>query len=650
MNRSSTLDRPAPRAVLIVGGGAVTFAVAFLFRFLSAEFTNDHFMHLAEGRQVLHGEWPARDYFDFGLPLQAVTSAVTLLWSGHNLYGEALVTVAFIAAGVALTFVVSGHLSRSLPVAGAAAMVALLASPRLYNYPKAFFYVLALWAAWRYVVRPRGRRLALLAVVIGLAFLYRHDHGLYIGISTIALFGVLHWSQPRTGLVAFAKYAGIVLLVISPFLLFVQLTVGLPWYVSDLRPGAQSSIAPWFNPLPINIDPSMPPVVIDPPAERRFHVRWAETVDLTTRGTLERKYRLVRPHAEGESTWSYTTEDEGHANIRALVDDPAVADTNGIDRGAGVLAVRELWYEWLQRRVSVLRMHVLPGLLTRSNALSFFYYLTTAIPLIGLIVLATVTWRGRIDPTEGSVAAMSVLLSLIVVQTLVRGSPDSRLPDVTATVCVTAAWIAGRLRRVEAAALHRAGLTAATLVWLLAVWSVGTNAHAGDALTASRILVGPAAIADRFSLMHSRLTRRPIDTWSDDENGYRALSRYAFACTQRDDRLLVTWFEPIIYFYAERYFGGRHPFFDGGWQDSIRDQQATVDRLSQQRVPIVFIRDEFELMFRKYFPLVARYVDQNYLKSVVHEHAEQLSGYQVWVDKARTPVRTDPRFGLPCFR
>jgi hypothetical protein len=645
-----TALRSTPNPLLVLAGGGLTFVLAFLFRFLSAEFTNDHFMHLAEGRQVLYGEWPARDYFDFGLPLQAVTSALTLLWSGQNLYGEALVTVAFIAAGVALTFVVSAHLSRSLIVASAVAVVALLASPRLYNYPKAFFYVLVLAAVWRYATRPTGHRLAQLGCAVGLAFLYRHDHGLYTGVSTIALFVVLYWSKPIAGLVAFAKYAGIVLLVIAPFLLFVQFTIGLPWYISDLVPGAQSSIAPWFNPLPVEIDRSLAPFVIVPPAERRFHVRWADTVDATTRGTLEQKYQLERARAEGGSTWSYVTTDEGHANIRALTDDPAVADTNGIDRGAGVLAVRELWYEWLQRRVPILRMQVLPGLFMRNNALPVFYYLTIAVPLIGLIVLATVAWRGRIDRLEGSVAATAVLLSLIVVQTLVRGSPDSRLPDVTTTVCVVGAWIVGRACRTQRAAVRRLAVSTATVLWLVSVWSVGTNARAGEALNASRILVGPLGIADRFSQMHSRLTRRPIDTWDDHETGYRGLTRYAFACTNPDDRLLVTWFEPIIYFYAERRFGGRHPFFDGGWQDSARDQQATVDRLRQQRIPMVFIRDEFELMFRKYFPIVADHVNANYLKVEPLANADQIASYQIWVDKSRPVVRRDERFGLPCYR
>lgn len=641
----------APHPARIAAGAILAFLATFLLRFLSAEFTNDHFMHLAEGRQVLHGEWPVRDYFDFGLPLQVLTSTVTLLWGGHNLFGEALVTVAFIAAGVALTLVVSAHLSRSLVIATGAAVIAAAAFPRLYNYPKAFFYVLALWSAWRYAVRPELWRLAALGFAVGLAFLYRHDHGLYIGVASTVLFVVLHWAQPKAGLIAFARYAGIILLVISPFLVFVQMTIGLPWYVSDLVPGAQVSVAPRFNALPITVDRNAPWVIVDPPAERRFNVRWVETLDAQARESLERKYRLLRPRPEGGSTWSYVTDDETRGNIRAVVDDPAVADTNGINRGAGVLAIRELWYEWLQRRVPLLRMHLLPGVFSRANALSFFYYITFAVPLIGLAVLLTVTWRGDLDRVEGAVAAMSVLLSLIVVETLVRGSPDSRLPDVTATVCVTGAWAVGRIGRMGQPGRWRTmRLALVTLFWVVTAWSVGTNARVGEAVNASRLLTGPTGIAGRFGEMRTRLERRPIDTWSDEKTGYRSLTRYAFACSQPDDRLLVTWFEPIVYFYAERDFAGGRIFFDGGWHDSVRDQQFTVDRLQRQRVPMVFMRDQFELMFRKYFPLVAEHVDRNYVKAEPTANGDQIAGYQVWVEKSRTPVSTYARLGLPCYR
>src|SRR4051812_6417068 len=181
MNRrpaGSAEDVEQPPLWLVAAGGITTFVLTFLYRFLSADLANDHFMHLAAGRQVLHGEWPVRDFFDFGLPAQILTSTAALLWSGYNLYGEVLVTCAFVAAGAALTFVVAARLSRSIPIATAAAAITALSSPRLYNYPKVFWYVCALAVAWHYAQRPNTRRVVLFAIVVALAFLYRHDHGL----------------------------------------------------------------------------------------------------------------------------------------------------------------------------------------------------------------------------------------------------------------------------------------------------------------------------------------------------------------------------------------------------------------------------------------------------------------------------------------
>ena len=609
------MNRPLTARIAVGAGTAVTFVLTFLFRFLSAEFTNDHFMHLVEGRQVLFGEWPVRDYFDFGLPFQVLTSTVTLLASGHTLYGEALVTVGFIAAGVACTFAVSALLTRSMTIAAGAACIAALAFPRLYNYPKAFFYVGCLLAAWSYSQRPDRRRVIALGCLVAVAFFYRHDHGIYIGLSSIILFIVAHWGEPKAGAIAFARYAGVILLLVTPFLLYVQATRGLSWYVADLVPGAQAPAAAAFPSLTFTIDRSAPWLAVDEPAERRFNVRWRETLDPAARGGLEAKYRLTRSRPEGAATWSYVAEDEGHANIRALVDDPEVLDTSGIDRAAGVLAVRELWYEWLQRRVPLLRMHVLPGVFRDANALAVFYGATVAVPVIGLLLLLNAAWHRRIDRPEAAFVAMSVLLSFVVIETLVRGSPDSRLPDVTTVIAVTGAWVAARLIRGNAGGWRRARLALVLLFWIVSAWSVGTNAHAAEALNASRMLTGPTGVADRLDQMRTRLRHRPIDNWADDEPGYRGLTRYAFACTQPDDRVLVTWFEPIMYFYAERLFAGGHVFFDGGWHDSARDQQFTVDRLTRQRVPIVFVRDEFELMFRKYFPLVAGYVERNYVRA-----------------------------------
>jgi len=107
-----------------------------------------------------------------------------------------------------------------------------------------------------------------------------------------------------------------------------------------------------------------------------------------------------------------------------------------------------------------------------------FYYETLAIPILGLLLLAIAAWRGTLPRPEGAVAAMAVLLSIIVIGTLVRGSPDSRLPDVTTVVAATGAWIAARICRAVAAGGRRVCVAIVVLFWVLVVWAAGTNALA----------------------------------------------------------------------------------------------------------------------------------------------------------------------------
>ena len=63
-------------------------------------------------------------------------------------------------------------------------------------------------------------------------------------------------------------------------------------------------------------------------------VRWAATVDDAARVQLEQRYRLARPEPNGDRTFSYALTDRSRENVRNLVVDPAVEDTNNIDRPA----------------------------------------------------------------------------------------------------------------------------------------------------------------------------------------------------------------------------------------------------------------------------------------------------------------------------
>jgi alpha-1,2-glucosyltransferase len=68
------------------------------------------------------------------------------------------------------------------------------------------------------------------------------------------------------------------------------------------------------------------------PAPVFVHIRWAPGIDDFARQVAERRYTLSEAEPLEDRTWGYTLNDLTTANVRALVTDPAVEDTQGVDR------------------------------------------------------------------------------------------------------------------------------------------------------------------------------------------------------------------------------------------------------------------------------------------------------------------------------
>ena len=72
--------------------------------------------------------------------------------------------------------------------------------------------------------------------------------------------------------------------------------------------------------------------VLAGPPGGRVHVRWQASVDSALRQQLEVQHRLADPEPLGDRTWRYDLIDPRTETIRAIVNDPAVADTHDINR------------------------------------------------------------------------------------------------------------------------------------------------------------------------------------------------------------------------------------------------------------------------------------------------------------------------------
>ena len=211
----------------------VIFAMTMALRFLSSvRFTNDEYIQLAGAQQMLFGEWPTRDFLDPGLPLSYAASAASQLIFGRTLFAEAMLTSVAFGLAAALTVVAARRLSGSLLVGIVAALMEVAIFPRGYSYPKMLLYAAAPLVIGWCVERPTVWRRTLLAVFVQIAFLFRHDHGLFIGTgaavgAALAGDGV---RSSRVMLRQLATFVAIGIAVSLPFLLYVGLNGGVVHY------------------------------------------------------------------------------------------------------------------------------------------------------------------------------------------------------------------------------------------------------------------------------------------------------------------------------------------------------------------------------------------------------------------------------------
>ena len=204
------------------------FAVTAAFRFLALKsgFVNDHFVYITGGRQMLFGEWPTRDWIDPGLPLMFAASALAQKIFGPTLFAEGMLTS--IAFGLAAAFTAAGvrQLTGSVMLGILAAIIEVAVFPRTYSYPKIVAYAFVFWLYGRYVKAPTTGRLVAIAAGVAIAFMFRHDHGLFLGVGA-ALTIVLGSRRPARDL---ATFAACMFGLLLPYLAYVQLYAGLGTY------------------------------------------------------------------------------------------------------------------------------------------------------------------------------------------------------------------------------------------------------------------------------------------------------------------------------------------------------------------------------------------------------------------------------------
>lgn len=218
---------PAPSRRAVRSAAVAAGVVAFGYRLmLVRDLTNDHYMHLAWAQQVLFGHVPGRDFVDPGMPLMYSLSAI-VQWIAPGPFSEALLTCMLLGLAAGATLVVAADLTGSLTIGVAATMCEVALEPRLYSYPKILVPAVALLLMQHYVRRPSRGRIVWLAAWTAVAVLLRHDLGVYVAAGVGAGVAVMHATDRRRMARALTEYAVALVVIMLPYVVFVQWSEGL---------------------------------------------------------------------------------------------------------------------------------------------------------------------------------------------------------------------------------------------------------------------------------------------------------------------------------------------------------------------------------------------------------------------------------------
>jgi len=460
--------------------------------------------------------------------------------------------------------------------------------------------------------------------------------------------------KPRSTLVALGTYAGLCVLLALPFIGYVQWATGIRRYLGNSVRATRiiTRDAQRRSPVRLDADPSQPLLTTMPVVEPRVTIIWSATATESVIRAAETHYGLVDRQLLREGVWTYRLTDSSTDTVVTLTRDPRVTDVGGAGRDTSRSgAVRR----WLDRYVPIFRLRIAPGLLTGRNALAWFYYGTTGLPLLVLLVCGYLAWKRRAPQAELATMAAYACLCLVIGRALLAAAPDTRLADIACPTVTLGSWLAGRAVGGRAGGGHGSW----SLPWrpialagffAISAWSVVAQAEVLATLEKFHLLEGPGTAWRQISAVNRQLHLRPIDSWDSAiaNETIGILGRYVLRCTAPNDRLLVLGaFAPEVYFYAERGFAGGQVHFMSGWHDSPEDQVLTTERLRRERVPIVLVgggQDRFEFGF----PMVAKEIRSRFVE-VARSQFGSRAEWGVLVDPTRVPTGTDPQLGLPCF-
>lgn len=281
--------------------------------------------------------------------------------------------------------------------------------------------------------------------------------------------------------------------------------------------------------------------------------------------------------------------------------------------------------------------------------------------LVLLLTLGAVAWSaarlmadfkrlGRFSAPTLRLCAVTALW-LTSAPMLVRNNFEARIPDASTLVMILAGLVAVPWRTQQVLPRRRLRLAYGALgVTIFALALAGTLRGAGSAIStltyAAELFAVDGIEKAQDNLAQLRISP-PVDGYAEPGfHGRGGLERYLHECTAPADRILVPFFRPQLYVYAERGFaGGQWRYFD--FHNSPAEQQLAMETLSRQRVPIAVVRRSDWADLQRQWETLARHIDTRYRR--LDSYRPDGEDIEVWVERDRLPARTVSG-DLPCFQ
>jgi hypothetical protein len=639
---------------LRAGLAVLILVFAFTYRFLSFELTDDDYIFFTLGRQIAEfGEWPVRDLVEEGDPLHNVISAGLQAAFGHSLAGEVMFDLAMLSAAAALAFLLAADVSRSITIAVATAALAVLASPRLYDYVKAILPMCAFWLCFRYVERPSRATAIGMGIFTTIAFLLRHDFGIFTAAACASAIAAVQVSARSFRPGPFVAYGAAGLAAVSPFLVYLQMYGGVFTYVVTARQYVNREVSRADDdPRPaFAFDLSRPLWQRNPAID--VNIRWADQVSDETRVNLERRYRLTNGRQDEGRTWKYQLADPAPENLRAIVADPHIEDTANIDRSPLATPEPSRWQRISRALSSPPRVAIAPGILNRTNAVAWLYYVLRILPIAAAIALVAALVRGEPDPAGWTKILPVVVFCVIAAPLLLRGnmSENNRLADLTYPVGILGAWILAKALR-----SGRVARSIAVVMLVFTYASVVAFAQVVETVRRVMVIVEPHMFASAVDRRIEDLTASPPPAgWLSQATGMRGAVHYLRRCTAPDDRVLVYGFYPELLFFSGRASAVDRAMLASGYWTRPVDQQRTLSAMQKGPVPVALIDSSAagraSVAFTQSFPMIEQHLRERYRRVATSDFGASTGlVFDVWADPAREVVRVYEPFSLPCFR